>query len=82
MSYLVRTLARGVSVRDGATQLTRTAGASSAASDRAKPSTPPLTALTIEWFGKPCETHRGRCKREGQWEGLSMMGKGFRGLDV
>lgn len=38
----VRTEARGVSVRDGATALTLTAGASSAARERVRPSIPPV----------------------------------------
>lgn len=37
----VSTVARGVSVREGAMALTRTAGASSAARERVRPSMPP-----------------------------------------
>mmetsp|Transcript_21755 Transcript_21755/g.67035 ORF Transcript_21755/g.67035 Transcript_21755/m.67035 type:complete len:201 (+) Transcript_21755:411-1013(+) len=43
-------------VRLGATQLTRTCGASSAASAREAPSTAPLEAAMTKWFAKPCCT--------------------------
>ena len=48
--------ARGVSVNEGATQLTRILGASSAARERVNPSTAPLAAATDACMGSPWRT--------------------------
>ena len=48
-----RCAAKAVSVREGAMQLTRTLGASSAASERVSPSTAPFAAAMLAWNGNP-----------------------------
>jgi hypothetical protein len=56
LSFAVSARASGVRVSEGATTLTRTFGASSAASDRARPSTAPFARPTEAWAAKPCAT--------------------------
>jgi len=53
---LVIAAERGVRVREGATTLIRMCGLSSAARERASPSTAPLAMATEAWPVKPCAT--------------------------
>ena len=55
-SLEVRAAASGVFVSEGATQLTRIFGASSAASDSMRPSTAPFAMPIEAWEAKPCAT--------------------------